>query len=121
MKPASGRRTSIFTRLDDGSLSFQDYQQGHPSKALLGLNGIMTAPRFFTFLLWLTNSQFALSQAQRRLLAKVVTAAIPMRNAMQILRCPFSGVLIFLLSPGVQVLPVRPRFENSNCSMLHAA
>ncbi len=81
----------------------------------------MTAPRFFTFLLWLTNSQFALSQAQRRVLAKFATAAFPVRNAMQILRCPFSGVLIFLLSPGVQVSPVRLQFQNSNCGMLHAA
>ena len=119
MKPAGDSRTSIFTRFDDGSLSFQDYQQGHPGKALLGLNGIMTAPRFFTFLLWLTNSQFALSQAQRRLLAKVATAAFPVRNAMQILRCRFSGVLICLLSPGVQVLSLQPSI--SNCGMLDAA
>ncbi|KAA6421073.1 MAG: hypothetical protein FRX49_08984 [Trebouxia sp. A1-2] len=103
MERASGS-TGIFTRLDDGSLNFQDYQQGHPGKALLGLNGIMTAPRFFTFLLWLTNSQFALSQAQRRILAKFATAVFPVRSAMQILRCPFSGVLIFLLSPGVQTM-----------------
>ena len=81
----------------------------------------MTAPRFFTFLLWLTNSQFALSQAQRRLLAKVATAAFPVRNAMQILRCRFSGVLICLLSPGVQVLPLSLQPSISNCGMLDAA
>ncbi len=69
----------------------------------------MTAPRLFTFLLWLTNSQFALSRAQRRVLEYFATAARPVRNAMQILRCPLSGVLIFLLNPGMQVLPLSLR------------
>ncbi|DBA84503.1 TPA: hypothetical protein ACH3X1_006121 [Trebouxia sp. C0004] len=103
-KPARALRRGFLTHLDDSSLSFQDYRQGHPGKALLGLNGIMTAPRFFTFLLWLTNSQFGLCQAQRRIVAKFATAAFPVRNAMQILRCPVSGVVIFLVSPGVQTM-----------------
>ena len=64
----------------------------------------MTAPRFFSFLLWLTNSPFAFFQARRRILAKFATAAFPLRTVMRLLRCPFSGVMIFLVSPGMQVV-----------------
>lgn len=103
-EPARSLRKGFFIHLDDGSLSFQDYQQGHPGKALLGLNGIMTAPRFFSFLLWLTNSPFAFFQARRRILAKFATAAFPLRTVMRLLRCPFSGVMIFLVSPGMQTM-----------------
>lgn len=82
-------------------LSFEDYKQGHPGKALLGLNGIMTAPRFFTFLLWLTHNDFRLSHARRILPPK---SAISARLAQwQKLPHPLIKEVMSWFMPGIKV------------------
>lgn len=93
------------TKLTKGLLSLEEYKHAHPGKALLGLNGIMTSPRFFTFVLWLTKSDFRLSRVKHVLLVKAETAVLPVRVAMQILRCPFFGIMLSLFMPGIQVRP----------------
>ena len=63
----------------------------------------MSCPRFTTFVLWLTGHDFQMANVKQAILRKAEGAPTVARTGLQILRCPFFGVVLTVLMPGFQV------------------
>ena len=72
-------------------------------QAVLGLNGIMSCPRLTTFILWLTGHNFRMANVKQAILVQAATAPYYAHAGLQILRCPFFGILLAVCMPGLQV------------------
>lgn len=91
------------TEPDDSWLTFEEYQNAHPGKTMFGLNSMMTGPRFFSFALWLSSSDFP-SKARHIALEKIGTNASPVGNMLQALQCSLTGIALFVFFPGIQTI-----------------
>ena len=75
----------------------------HALQAVLGLTGIMSCPRFTTFVLWLSGHDFQMANVKQVILHRAEKAPAYARTGLRVLRCPFFGVVLFMCMPGFQV------------------
>ena len=88
----------------DGATTFQAYQQTHPGRALLGLNGVLTCPRSIAVIMWMLKDDI-----------RNVVPSLPDKEPVEkkkdrwsfrlLLQCPFIGVASSFLFPSHQVSP----------------
>lgn len=72
-------------------------------QAVLGLTGIMSCPRLTTFVMWLLGHEFQMASVKKVILDRAETAPAYAHTGLQVLRCPFFNVVLFVCLPGFQV------------------
>ena len=80
----------------------------HALQAVLGLTGMMSCPRFTTFVLWLLRHDFQMGNVKQVIIHRAEKAPAYARTGLQVLRCPFCGVILFICMPGFQVRTAPP-------------
>ena len=65
----------------------------------------MSCPRLTTFILWLTGHNFRMANVKQAILLQATTPYYA-RVGLQVLRCPFFGILLAVCMPGLQVQPL---------------
>lgn len=79
------------------------FYMSHALQAALGLTGIMSCPRLTTFVLWVSGHDFQMAHVKQVILHRAEKAPAYARTGLQVLRCPFFGVVLFMCMPGFQV------------------